>query len=110
MKNLPFPPQKPPLKGLLKYPFPFHPDGLIKFKRHQGVSLRPKQKLLGQHGSKTTDIDTPITKKGFKNIKRPFKALKIYKGVSFSQLKATDKQHLNLKYKENKNHKGEYIQ
>ena len=110
MKNLTIFPKKPPLKDLLKHPFPSHPDRLIKIKHHQGVSLRCTANLLEHHASKTTDIDTPITKKGFKNIKCPFKALKIYKGVSFSQLKATDKQHLNLKYKENKNHKGEYIQ
>ncbi len=41
----------------------------------QGTDIRYIQESLGQSSSKTTEIYTYITKKGFENLTRPFDSL-----------------------------------
>jgi len=61
----------------------------------QGTDIRYIQELLGHSSSRTTEIYTHITKKGFENLKSPFDSLGFQKNntVLFSPPKMGAKQH-----------------
>jgi DNA-binding transcriptional MerR regulator len=66
----------------------------------QGVSLRHIQVLLGHNSSKTTEIYTHITKKGFENLKSPFDSLGFEKTIPYCL--AIRKRELNNTQQQNK--------
>ena len=65
----------------------------------QGIRLRHIQALLGHSSSRTTEIYTHITKKGFENLKSPFDSSGFKKNntVLFSHPKKGAKQHATTK-------------
>ena len=67
------------------------------FERRVGMGFI--QELLGHSSSKTTEIYTHITKKGFENLKSPFDSLGFEKNntVLFSHPKKGAKQHTTTK-------------